>query len=104
MSKQGVYVKDLRIFNRKLKDILLVDNAAYSFAFQINNGVPIIPFYNTKDDAELLFLTEFLISLKDVDDFRPHLRDLFRLEEYSKCPRLKDCFNFLFNKQPEKKN
>jgi CTD small phosphatase-like protein 2 len=47
-------VKDLRIFkNRNLKDIILVDNAGYSFGFQINNGIPIIPFYNNKKDREL---------------------------------------------------
>lgn len=99
LSKQGVYIKDLRIFNRKMKDILLVDNAAYSFAFQIDNGIPIIPFYNSKEDAELLFLCEYLVSLKDVEDFRPHLKETFKLGEYSKYPKLKDCFNEIFNRK-----
>jgi len=31
MSDDGIYVKDLRIFNRELKNLILVDNAAYSF-------------------------------------------------------------------------
>jgi len=30
----GVYIKDLRILaNRRMKDIVIVDNAAYSFAY-----------------------------------------------------------------------
>jgi len=50
-TPEGVFIKDLRIFNnRNLEDILLVDNAAYSFGYQLENGVPIIPFYNNKND------------------------------------------------------
>jgi len=33
-----------------MKDMLLVDNAAYSFGFQLENGLPIIPFYDSKED------------------------------------------------------
>jgi len=33
-SQEGVHIKDLRIFaNRDMKDLILIDNAAYSFAF-----------------------------------------------------------------------
>ena len=35
-TEEGVYIKDLRIFaNRKLSDIIIVDNAVYSFGFII---------------------------------------------------------------------
>jgi len=30
-NQDNIYVKDLRIFNRELKDLIIVDNAAYSF-------------------------------------------------------------------------
>jgi CTD small phosphatase-like protein 2 len=54
-----VYVKDLRIFepSRRLEDIVIVDNAVYSFGYQLENGIPIIPFYDDKKDEELLHLT-----------------------------------------------
>jgi CTD small phosphatase-like protein 2 len=42
-------VKDLRIINRNLSDMVLVDNAAYSYAFQLENGIPILPFYEGAD-------------------------------------------------------
>lgn len=30
--------------------MVLIDNAAYSYAFQLDNGIPIIPYYHgTKD-------------------------------------------------------
>jgi CTD small phosphatase-like protein 2 len=42
-----VFVKDLRIVqDRSLDEIILVDNSILSFAFQINNGVPICSFYS----------------------------------------------------------
>jgi CTD small phosphatase-like protein 2 len=46
-TKRGnFYVKDLRIIeDRDLKDIILVDNSIISFAFQMNNGVPISSFH-----------------------------------------------------------
>lgn len=46
-----MYIKDLRIFtNRDLDNIVLIDNAPYSYFFQLENGIPILPFYNSKDD------------------------------------------------------
>lgn len=53
---EGFYVKDLRIFSmqREMQNVLLVDNAAYSYALQLENGVPIIPFYKRSDDTELM--------------------------------------------------
>ena len=40
-----------------MDDIVIVDNAVYSFGFQLENGIPIIPFYDDKEDEELLHLT-----------------------------------------------
>ena len=41
-SEKGVYVKDLRIIrDRQLKDIVIVDNSITSFAFNMDNGIPI---------------------------------------------------------------
>lgn len=71
MTDDGVYVKDLRIFaNREMKDIVIVDNAVYSFGFQLSNGIPIIPYYNNKDDEELLHLVNYISTLAYFDDIR----------------------------------
>ncbi len=70
--------------------MVIVDNAAYSFAFQvfifaiqfinqyffiitkfyfqIDNGIPIISFYNDKNDRELLDLIEYLKFLNNYED------------------------------------
>lgn len=74
-----MYVKDLSVLKgRQLKNLVLVDNAAYSYALQLDNGIPIVPFYNNKKDCELRELTSFLLPLAEVDDVRPVLRDKFK--------------------------
>lgn len=53
-TEEGIYIKDLRIItNRDLRDLIIVDNAVYSFGYQLDNGIPIIPFYDDKRDEEL---------------------------------------------------
>jgi CTD small phosphatase-like protein 2 len=63
-TEEGVYIKDLRVLkNRNLANILLVDNAAYSYFYQLENGIPIIPFYDDKDDNELVQLIDYLRAM-----------------------------------------
>jgi CTD small phosphatase-like protein 2 len=48
-TEEGAYIKDLRVIaNRNMQDMLLVDNAIYSFGLQLPNGVPILNFYDNK--------------------------------------------------------
>lgn len=79
-TEEGVYVKDLRVLaNRDLKDVILVDNAAYSFGFQIDNGIPILPFYDNYNDKELKILTEYLKSMGDMKSVRETNAKTFKL-------------------------
>lgn len=50
ITSDNVHVKDLRILNRDLSQVLLIDNAAYSYAYQIDNGIPILPYFKGKND------------------------------------------------------
>jgi len=54
-----VYAKDLRIINKDLSRIVLVDNSPFSFLYQFENGIPILP-YNGGEDSELLSLEKYL--------------------------------------------
>ncbi len=68
-AKEFAYVKDLRIIkNINLKNTILIDNSVLSFAFQIDNGVPILPFYDNKEDKELLFLKNYLERISDASN------------------------------------
>ncbi len=80
-TEDGYYVKDLRIFkNRSLSDLILIDNSVYSFAFQLENGVPIIPYYNDKQgDEELFHLITYMQGVAEVEDARLYNREAFNL-------------------------
>ena len=75
-------MKDLRVLNRDLAQTVLVDNAAYSYAFQIDNGIPIIPYYEGKVDYELKALQSYLEKLLLVKDVGDVNRNTFKLSRY----------------------
>lgn len=79
-TPEGYYVKDLRIIaNRNMEDMVIVDNSVYSFAYQIDNGIPIIPFYHEQSDEEMLHLIFYLNCLATCEDVRQQNRDAFEL-------------------------
>lgn len=80
-TEQGPYVKDLRILNRDKKSLIIVDNSIVSFAFQLENGVPIIPFYDDRDDDFIIKIKDYLMELKDVDDVREVISCTFSLPQ-----------------------
>lgn len=70
-----MYTKDLRILaNRSLDQVVLIDNASYSYAWQVDNGVPILPFYENKKDTELKDLQDYLMGLRTCHDIRDYNR------------------------------
>jgi len=74
----STYVKDLRIFEgEKMEDLILVDNAVYSMSFQLDNGIPIIPFYDDKEDDQLEKLMSFMPILHKEKDVRNKIRKYF---------------------------
>ncbi len=70
-TTDNVYIKDLRIFrNVPLKDIIIVDNAVYSFGAQLDNGIPITPFKEDPEDREFKYLIGHLQKCVQADDMR----------------------------------
>ena len=83
INMNGVYIKDLRIFgDRKLSQTVIVDNASYSYAYQIDNGIPIISWHDDREDKELLNLSDYLQSLVGVDDIRETNFETFHLRTF----------------------
>jgi Dullard-like phosphatase family protein len=73
-----VYMKDLRIFNRNLENLIMVDNSIYCFANQLSNGVLINSFYNDKNDNQLSNLQCYLLNyLYDASDIRVTNEQIF---------------------------
>ncbi len=80
-TDNGLWIKDLRILNCDMKSTVIVDNAIFSFAFQLDNGIPMIPFYDDKDDHIMPKIRDYLLSLKDLEDVRVINRKTFSLME-----------------------
>jgi hypothetical protein len=79
------YVKDLRILqNRNLEDLVIVDNAVISFAYQMDNGIPILPFREDKEDIEFLHLMNIMKEISMEHDCRSFVRKSFKLGEIMK--------------------
>ena len=77
-TTDNVYVKDLRVLrNVPMKDMMIVDNAIYSFGAQLSNGIPITPFKEDRNDREFRFLKRFLLDIRTCEDFREPLRAAF---------------------------
>jgi len=56
MVSNQLFVKDLKILGRKLENVVLVDNAPYSYMMQLSNGIPILNYLKGKDDDQLIKL------------------------------------------------
>ena len=98
-TEDGVYIKDLRIItNRDLKDLVIVDNAVYSFGFQLDNGIPIIPFYNNREDEELLHLINYINTLAFFNDLRDQNAKAFQLRELENAD-ITDYLEYFFGQQ-----
>ena len=63
----GVYVKDLGLLGRELRNVIMVDNAATSFKYQPSNGIECTAFIDDKTDNELAYMIPFLEFLANQD-------------------------------------
>jgi CTD small phosphatase-like protein 2 len=85
-TKNGFFIKDLRIIgDRSLDNILIIDNLVHSFGFQLDNGFPILEWRGDPEDRELLHMIEFLQpyieadSIPELNKKNLRLRDLVRV-------------------------
>ena len=69
VDEMKFYVKDLGILDEccNIKDVVLIDNSVLSFAYHLDNGIPISPFYDSKNDYELLDISNFLLKEKYIN-------------------------------------
>ena len=84
INEMKFYVKDLKIIEDAydLKDVVIIDNSVLSFAYHLDNGIPISPFYDSKTDTELLDIADFLLEYADENDIRDKLKEVYKLNQY----------------------
>jgi CTD small phosphatase-like protein 2 len=83
----GHYLKDLRIIkNRRLKDMILVDNTIAALFLQLENGIFIPGYYGKPDDKILIKLCDFLKFASQEDN------SMHFLENYVKFKKMHEIF------------
>jgi len=76
----GMFVKNLNIatqYGVQLENVTIVDNYVHSYALHLDQGIPIKPFYGSKDDKELLDLANMLHLTDDYPNLQEFLRSHF---------------------------
>lgn len=78
-----VCIKDFRKFgNRKIEDMILIDNYLYSFGCNMKNGIPIKPYIEGSDDCELKYIADNLEGLKSFMDSAGYIDKVFSLQKF----------------------
>ena len=86
------FTKNLNIFKNicSLKDIVMVDCSVIGFGFFLENGIPIIPYYDSKEDVELKILSYYLLSISSNNDLRIALKRDIELDYYLQQAKTKN--------------
>ncbi|OMJ90753.1 hypothetical protein SteCoe_6830 [Stentor coeruleus] len=79
MQIGGHFVKDLSRLGRDLSQVIILDNSITSFAHHLDNGIPILSWFDDPNDSELWKVTNLLEQLINTQDVRPILNSIFNL-------------------------
>lgn len=102
---EKLYVKDLRILkNVKMEDMIIIDNSVLSFAFQLENGIPILPFYDNYEDNELLFLKNYLCDISTASDLRIENKARIKMDYFLEAARVEVKNDYKSEQSEENKN
>ncbi|CAD8140373.1 unnamed protein product [Paramecium octaurelia] len=98
--EEGLLVKDLRVIEgRKLENMAIIDNSAYCYIYQLDNGIPIIPFEENKKDKELIFMADYLIKCEKQLNWLQYHKQHFQNELYLQCSSIEECIQKLLQTQ-----
>jgi hypothetical protein len=70
-----------------MEDIIIIDNSVLSFAYQLENGIPILPFYDNYEDNELLFLMNYLCDIAKSNDIRVENKARIKMDYFLKAAK-----------------
>lgn len=85
----SLFVKDMKLLGKNLKDVIIIDNSETSFLFQPENAIHISAYFEDKTDIELYYFMPVLQLLSKVNDVRvvsqwiEHYEDKMDIIEYT---------------------
>ena len=96
------YVKDLDIFDEyyNLKDIVIIDNSVLSFIYHLENGIPIVPYYNEDKDGSLYIVGLYLMHIYKEDDLRVANKKYINLDSFLNEARTRKETESTINEEP----
>ena len=96
------YVKDLDIFdeNYDLKDIIIIDNSVLSFIYHLENGIPIVPYYNEDKDGSLYVVGLYLMHIFKEDDLREANKKYINLDSFLNEAKMRQDQDNEINEEP----
>ena len=74
----GIFIKDLKKLNRNLKDLIIVDNSPLAYAFDSDNGLPILSWFDNPIDRELKKIQPLLEFLSNTKDVRKYIKKVVK--------------------------
>ena len=77
------FVKDLKKLGRDLKDVIIVDNSPMAYLLNSDNGLPILTWFDDKNDKELFKIIPILDFLSLVPDVRDYIHKIVINNEIS---------------------
>ena len=76
LFNHGLYLKDINIVQKDLKDVIIIDNNPVSYVMNQDNGLPILTWYDDLNDKELIKYIPLLKYLSTVDDIRETIKKI----------------------------
>ena len=76
LFNHGLYLKDIKIIQKDLKDVIIIDNNPVSYVMNQDNGIPILTWYDDLNDKELLNIIPFLKYLSTENDVREVIKNV----------------------------
>ena len=100
------FVKDLKKLGRDLKDVIIVDNSPLAYLLNSDNGLPIMTWFDDKNDRELYKITPILEFLSMVPDVRDYISKIVVNNEisYDNATKIINEYNENLRRKNNEKN
>lgn len=87
----GVFVKDMSVLGRDMKDTILIDNSPTSYMLQPECGLPILSWYDDMQDRVLLDYLPLLFEMSKINEIRDVIPKFVRNHNFDMTHAMSCC-------------